>query len=127
MTTRNIGTSSRRAVMCGFAAGHIPRDLERREVASDGVSPWAFPEPLQQFLLAFVGVSDKAAPVSAPALPIGFLALRIRPENQRKSSPDGNGGIYPINAVVSRACSTTGRLLFKQLEVDDSANSKATA
>ena len=53
--TRNIGTSSRLAVMCGFAVGHILRSLERREVVSDEVSPWAFPQPVQQFLLAFVG------------------------------------------------------------------------
>jgi hypothetical protein len=37
--TRNIGTSSRLAVMCGFAVGHILRSLERREVASDEVFP----------------------------------------------------------------------------------------
>jgi hypothetical protein len=35
--TRNIGTSSRLAVMSGFAAGHIPRGLERRDVASNEV------------------------------------------------------------------------------------------
>ena len=37
--TRNIGTSSRLAVMCGFGAGHIPRGLERLEVASAEVFP----------------------------------------------------------------------------------------
>jgi hypothetical protein len=37
--TRNIGTSSRLAVMCGFEAGDIPRGLERREVAFDEVFP----------------------------------------------------------------------------------------
>ena len=52
-TTRNIGTSSRLAAMYEFAAGHILQALERREVASDEVCPWAFPQPVQQFLLAF--------------------------------------------------------------------------
>jgi hypothetical protein len=37
--TRNIGTSSRLTVMSGFEADHIPRGLERREVASDEVFP----------------------------------------------------------------------------------------
>jgi hypothetical protein len=32
--TRNIGSSSRLAVMCGFAGGHILRSLEPRDVAS---------------------------------------------------------------------------------------------
>jgi len=39
--TRNIGTSSRLAIMCGFAVGHILRPLERREVASEEVCPRA--------------------------------------------------------------------------------------
>jgi hypothetical protein len=54
-TTRNFGTSSRPVVIRGFAAGHILQALERHEVASDELSPWAFPQPFQQFFLAFVG------------------------------------------------------------------------
>ena len=87
--------------MCQSAAADILRDLERREVASDEVSPWAFPQSVQQFLLAFVGtVSDKTAPANAPTLPIGFLASRIRPENQRRSFPGNTLAIYLTRASV---------------------------
>src|ERR1700719_1141642 len=51
-TTRNFGTSSRPVVIRGFAAGHILRDLERREVASDAVFPWSLFQPVQQLFSA---------------------------------------------------------------------------
>ncbi|MDX6712948.1 MAG: hypothetical protein QOH96_3964 [Blastocatellia bacterium] len=120
--TRNIGTSSRLAVMCGFEAGHIPRGLERRVVAFDEVSPWAFSQPVQQFLLASVG---QCLIKALQRLHQHFQLVFLRRGSGQKISANHLEAITTGFIRSEHQCSSLESLLhyrelaFKQLEIDD--------